>query len=81
MTFYHGILNLTGWAGNVDLANARCFIHCHRHYSVFEGNSLPASRCTAASCVSWPQGCCAPLRRFASQRSWNDADLCSRWRL
>jgi hypothetical protein len=74
MSFTHGILNLTNWAGNVILPTlaglffaiaVMRFAHSERDAAAMYGGFL----CLMAS------GLLRAMETFASQRAWNDPDV------
>ena len=74
MSFYHGILNLTNWAGNVILPTlAALFIAIailqFSRGSVYTHAMYGGFMCLMAS------GLLRAFETFASQRNWNDPDL------
>ena len=76
MTFYHGILNLTGWAGNVILPTLAALFIAIGIIQFSRGTAYSHAVYGGFMCLM-ASGLLRAFETFASQRSWNDADLFS----
>jgi hypothetical protein len=74
MSFYNGILNLTGWAGNVILPTMAALFIAIAIIQFSRGTAYSSAMYGGFMCLM-ASGLLRAFETFASQRSWNDPDL------
>ena len=74
MTFYHGILNLTGWAGNVILPTLAGLFLAMAVVQFSRGTAYSHTMYGGFMCLM-VSGLLRAFETFSSQRTWNDPDL------
>jgi len=74
MSFYNGILNLTNWGGNVILPTLAGLFIAIAIIQFSKGMDYSHAMYGGFMCLM-ASGLLRAFETFASQRSWNDADL------
>jgi hypothetical protein len=74
MSFYNGILNLTGWTGNVILPTLAGFFLAIAIIQFSRGAAYSHAMYGGFLCLM-SSGLLRAFETFASQRTWNDPDL------
>jgi len=74
MSFEHGILNLTNWAGNVILPTLAALFIAIAIIQFSRGSAYSHAMYGGFLCLM-ASGLLRALETFASQRNWNDPDL------
>ena len=74
MSFYHGILNLTNWAGNVILPTLAALFIAIANIQFSRGTAYTHAMYGGFMCLM-ASGLLRAFETFASQRNWNDPDL------